>query len=81
MAALRTGRLKNMALSKQILEDHVTDGDAGVRFNFPGVARFRAISWEEWFGNFREHNLLFVYERDDPSGTYRLIPKARLAGE
>jgi hypothetical protein len=59
----------------------VTDGDAGVRFNFPGAARFRAISWEEWFGNFHGHNLLFVYERDDPSGTYRLVPKGRLAGE
>ena len=59
----------------------VKDGDAGVRFNFPGAARFRAISWEEWFENFRQYNLLFVYQRDDASGTYRLIPKSRLADD
>lgn len=58
---------------------NITDGDAGVRFNFPGVARFRAIAWEEWLGNFHQHGLLFVYQRDDPSGTYRLVPKSRLA--
>jgi len=59
----------------------ITDGDAGVRFNFPGAARFRAISWEEWFENIHRYDLLFVYQRDDPSGTYRLIPKGRLSGE
>lgn len=59
----------------------IKDGDAGVRFNFPGAARFRTISWEEWFGNFHQHNLLFVYQRDDASATYRLVPKSRLAGE
>ena len=59
----------------------VTDGDAGVRFNFPGLARFRAIAWEEWFDNFRQHNLLFVYELGDPSGTYRLVPRTRLKAE
>jgi len=59
----------------------VKDGGAGVRFNFPGLARFRAIGWEEWFDNFHTHELLFVYQRDDPSGTYRLIPKSRLAAE
>ena len=59
----------------------VKDGDAGVRFNFPGLARFRAIAWEEWFDNFHHHDLLFVYELGDPSGTYRLVPKTRLAGE
>ena len=31
---------------------HVNDGGAGVRFNFPGAAAFRPISWEEWFENF-----------------------------
>src|SRR6478735_2231497 len=56
----------------------VKDGDAGVRFNFPANARFRAIAWEEWFDNFHRHNLLFVYELGDPSGTYRLVPKTRL---
>lgn len=56
----------------------VTDGDAGVRFNFPGAARFRAIAWDEWLRNFHQYSLLFVYQRDDPSGTYRLVPKSRL---
>ena len=58
---------------------HVNDGGAGIRFNFPGAAMFREISWEEWFQNFDDHQLLFVYERDvpgkTPSGRYRLIPK------
>ena len=31
---------------------NVNDGGAGVRFNFPSAARFRPISWEEWFENF-----------------------------
>ena len=56
----------------------INDGGAGVRFNFPGAGRFRTISWEEWFDNFHRHDLLFVYQRDDSSGTYRLIPKSRL---
>jgi len=59
----------------------VKDRDAGVRFNFPSVARFRAISWQEWFENFHRYNLLFVFQRDDPSGTYRLVPKGRLTGD
>ena len=44
----------------------VNDGAAGVRFNFPGVARFRPISWEEWLAHFDQHQLLFVYEEQDP---------------
>jgi len=56
----------------------VTDGDAGIRFNFPSAARFRPITWDEWFQNFHQHQLLFVYELDDPSGRYRVIPKSRL---
>jgi hypothetical protein len=27
----------------------VNDGGAGIRFNFPGAAPFRPITWEEWF--------------------------------
>jgi hypothetical protein len=40
----------------------VNDGGAGIRFNFPGFARFRPISWDEWFGHFDHHALTFVYE-------------------
>lgn len=60
----------------------VHDGGAGIRFNFPAVARFRPIAWDEWFENLHRHQLLFVYERDEPgttsSGRYRLVPKAQL---
>jgi hypothetical protein len=44
----------------------VNDGDAGIRFNFPGAARFRPISWAEWFEHFDRHDLTFVFERDEP---------------
>jgi hypothetical protein len=44
----------------------IQDGDAGIRFNFPGVAPYRPISWDEWFENFDRHDLMFVYERDMP---------------
>ncbi len=58
---------------------NVQDGDAGIRFNFPAFARFRPISWEEWFQNFTKYDLVFVFEGDQPGGTaagrYRLIPK------
>ncbi len=55
----------------------VNDGGAGVRFNFPGASLFRRISWDEWFGNFDQHHLTFVYEEESPDGTvstrYRLV--------
>lgn len=61
----------------------VQDGGAGIRFNFPGVSRYRPISWDEWFGNFERHDLVFVYERDapgaTPSGRYRLVTSDKLA--
>ena len=64
---------------------HVEDGDAGIRFNFPASGRFRPISWDEWFQNFRQYDLLFVYESDvagrTPSGRYRLVPKDRLTDQ
>ena len=44
----------------------VNDQGGGVRFNFPGVSRFRPIDWDEWFRNFDAHSLAFVYERDEP---------------
>ena len=60
----------------------VSDGGAGIRFNFPGAALFRPISWEEWFDNFTRHDLMFLYEGDvpgqTPSGRYRLVPREKL---
>jgi hypothetical protein len=60
----------------------VKDGGAGIRFNFPGVARFRPISWDEWFRNFTQFDLMFVFERDDPGHAptprYRLVPRSKL---
>ena len=60
----------------------VHDGGAGIRFNFPAAGRFRSISWDEWFRNFHEYDLLFVYERDapgaNPNGRYQLTPQSRL---
>jgi hypothetical protein len=47
---------------------NVNDGGAGIRFNFPGVSRFRPISWEEWFDNFDRHRLVFVYEEQMEDG-------------
>jgi hypothetical protein len=62
----------------------VNDGGAGIRFNFPGAARFRPISWDEWFRNFTEYDLTFVYEADvsgqPPGNRYRLVPKTKLPG-
>ncbi len=44
---------------------HVVDGGAGLRFNFPGVAAFRPIDWDEWLTHFDDHELLFVFDNDD----------------
>ena len=41
---------------------NVQDGSVGIRFNFPGFARFRPITWEEWFDHFDGRGLTFVYE-------------------
>jgi hypothetical protein len=49
---------------------HVTDGGAGIRFNFPGIARFRPISWTEWFDNFDQHGLTFVFEEEVADRAY-----------
>ena len=60
----------------------VQDGGAGIRFNFPAAARFRPITWDEWFQNFTQYELMFVYEDDGPgqpkSTRYRLVPKQKL---
>jgi hypothetical protein len=55
---------------------HVIDGGAGIRFNFPGAAAFRPISWEEWFENFDHHHCAFVFDNDDStplSNRYRIV--------
>jgi hypothetical protein len=63
---------------------NVNDGDAGIRFNFPGVGLFRPITWDEWFDNFETHELMFVYERDSTgrslSYRYRLVKQESLKG-
>lgn len=41
---------------------NVNDGGVGIRFNFPGFARFRPITWDEWFSHFDQYGLTFVYE-------------------
>jgi hypothetical protein len=55
----------------------VNDGGTGLRFNFPGVGRFRVIPWNEWLDHFNRHDLTFVYENpraaQPPSARYRLV--------
>lgn len=50
----------------------VRDGGPGIRFNFPGVSRFRPITWDEWFAHFDEHGLAFVYEAEVFDRAYEL---------
>ena len=55
---------------------NVNDGGAGVRFNFPGAAAFRPISWAEWFENFDRHHCAFVFDDDKStpvSNRYRIV--------
>lgn len=52
---------------------NVNDGGAGIRFNFPGFARFRQISWEEWFEHFERHELAFVFEEEIADRAYELF--------
>jgi hypothetical protein len=64
----------------------INDGGGGVRFNFPGFARLRPITWEEWFDNFEHHQLTFVYEsqpEDDESSTprYRIVKTVDWLGQ
>jgi hypothetical protein len=51
----------------------VNDGGVGIRFNFPGVARFRPIPWAEWLDNFERHRLVFIFEDTQPNGAYYLL--------
>ena len=48
----------------------VADGGAGIRFNFPGYARFRPITWAEWFENFDRYQLTFVFEEEVADRAY-----------
>ena len=61
----------------------VQDLGAGIRFNFPGVARFRPITWTEWFENLSTYDLVFVFEHEaqgqPPNSTYHLVPRHVLA--
>ena len=55
------------------------DGGAGVRFNFPGLAPFRPISWDEWLANFDQHQCAFVYDNDSSTplkNRYRIVKAA-----
>jgi hypothetical protein len=60
----------------------VNDGGAGIRFNFPGAAPFRPISWEEWFDHLERNDLVFAYEDEpesqNPSAEYRIVPSQSL---
>jgi hypothetical protein len=55
----------------------VQDGGAAIRLNFPGVGRFRPITWEEWFEHFDCEGLVFVYEETadavPPNPRYRIV--------
>jgi hypothetical protein len=60
----------------------VSDGGTGLRFNFPGLARFRTIQWTEWLDHFNRHDLTFVYENQRAgqpiNARYRLVPTQEL---
>ncbi len=46
----------------------VNDQGTGLRFNFPGAARFREVSWDEWLEHFEAAGLVFIFELDPPAG-------------
>ena len=50
----------------------VNDGGAGIRFNFPGAAFFRPITWEEWFSNFETHQLAFAVDEETADRAYEI---------
>lgn len=59
----------------------VHDGGVGIRFNFPGFARFRPITWDEWFGHFDQYGLTFVYEIEVADRAHQLwIARGRTDG-
>jgi hypothetical protein len=60
----------------------VRDGGSGLRFEFPAMGRFRPISWDEWFSEFDEYGLVFVFREQTFSGQssyeYRIVDQQRL---
>lgn len=56
---------------------NIQDGGAAIRFAFPGVGRLQPISWEDWFENFDQYNLVFAFEELTEEGLqshkYRLV--------
>ena len=50
----------------------VNDGGVGIRFNFPGIGRFRPISWSEWLEHFDRNRLTFVYAEEVADRAYAL---------
>lgn len=56
---------------------NVNDQGAGVRFNFPGMSKFRPITWDEWFENFDAHGCTFVCDNEArdgaPSNRYQIV--------
>ena len=46
----------------------VNDQGAGIRFNFPAVARFRPVDWDEWLACFDRDSLVFVFESGGGEG-------------
>jgi hypothetical protein len=61
----------------------VEDQGTGLRFNFPGMSRFRAISWAEWFDHFNRFDLTFVFDNpqpnEPPSARYRIVSTSEVA--
>jgi hypothetical protein len=61
----------------------VQDRGTGLRFNFPGMSRFREISWAEWFDHFNSHDFTFVFDNmqpnQPPSARYRIVPTSEMA--
>ena len=51
---------------------NVNDGGVGIRFNFPGVGRFRPIAWSEWLEHFDRNRLTFVYQQEVADRAYAL---------
>lgn len=60
----------------------VQDGGTGLRFDFPGMGRFQPISWDEWFKEFDEYDLVFVFREQRADGhtneDYRIVTRERL---
>jgi hypothetical protein len=61
----------------------VRDLGTPLRFNFPGMGRFREISWPEWLDYFNHHDLTFVFDNptvnEPPSARYRIVPTSEVA--